>query len=109
MTKRKWVYIQSPVKYDIRCDKCGGTHIAWSEYEHMIWCYDCEIDTGGTEGIFDGPIPIGVMGIFGITFDRYYFKSGAVCREVIAKDGRLVYRKRGSVTVQYKNKCNDDS
>ena len=101
MKKRKWIYVQQPTKYDIRCDKCWdgslesntGTNITWSEYEHKIWCYDCEIDTEGTPGIFDGPIPIFNISIFGISLNRYYLKSKAVCKPVIDKNGRIVYRK----------------
>jgi hypothetical protein len=52
------------------CDKCSGTNIQWSEYEHKIWCYDCEIDTDGTKGIFDGPIGIQTCYLIGLTFDR---------------------------------------
>ena len=70
MKKRKWIYVQKPVKYEIKCDKCEGINIEWSEYEGMIWCYDCEIDTKGTGGIFDGPIPIQAAAMFGISFDR---------------------------------------
>ena len=93
MKKRKWIYVCNPKKYDITCNKCGGTNIEWSEYEHMIWCYDCKIDTPGTPGIFDGPIPYGVIGIFGISLNRYYLKSKAVCKIVLDKNNRLVYRK----------------
>lgn len=68
--KRKWCYVLPPYMFDIQCDKCGGTKIDWSEYEHKIWCYDCEIDTDGTSGVFDGPIPIQTSRLLGITFDR---------------------------------------
>lgn len=62
----------------MRCDKCWsgndddntGTNITWSEYEHKIWCYDCEIDTEGFEGIFGGPIPIRVTYMLGLNFNR---------------------------------------
>ena len=93
MKKRKWIYICKPQKYDITCDKCGGTNIEWSEYEHMIWCYFCKIDTPGTPGIFDGPIPMGVMEILGAPLWRIYLKSGAVCKSTIDKHNRVVYRK----------------
>lgn len=93
MKKRKWIYVCQPVKYDIHCDKCDGTNITWSEYEHKIWCYDCKIDTPGTLGIFDGPIPIFTVEIFGISLNRYYLKSKAVCKLVIDKNNHVVYRK----------------
>ena len=70
MKKREWCYAQHPYVYDIECDKCAGTNITWSEYEKMIWCFDCEIDTLGTSGIFDGPIPVGLCEDLGIKFDR---------------------------------------
>lgn len=61
--------------YGIQCDKCEGTNIEWSEYEGMIWCYDCEIDTKGLPGVFDGPIPINTSKILGINFDRIDLKT----------------------------------
>jgi len=91
--KRKWIYICNPKKYGITCDVCGGSNIEWSKYEHRIWCYDCKIDTFGTQGIFDGPIPIGVMEILGIPLWRLYLKSQAVCKGIITKKGKIVYRK----------------
>jgi len=86
MEKRKWVYILPPTSYDMRCDKCWsgklddrtGTNIAWSEYEHKIWCYDCKIDTEGFKGIFDGPIPIQTSYLLGITFDRFNLETEQV-------------------------------
>jgi len=55
--KRTWIYILPPAAYDIECDRCKGSNLAWSEWAHKIWCFDCEKDTPGTDGIFDGPIP----------------------------------------------------
>lgn len=75
MRKRTWMYVQKPARYEIRCDKCGGHMIAWSEFEHMIWCYQCRIDTPGAGGIFDGPIPLEVAEIFGISFDKFFSKT----------------------------------
>ena len=88
MKKRKWCYILPPTFYDMRCDKCWsgeledgtGTNITWSEYEHMIWCYDCEIDTKGFGGIFDGPIPIQASRMLGITFDRFNLETEQIER-----------------------------
>ncbi|HRZ18626.1 MAG TPA: hypothetical protein P5136_01090 [Methanofastidiosum sp.] len=70
--KREWHYCLEPTAFDMRCDRClglgtknpkdlssgVGTNIWWSEYERLIWCYDCKIDTLGFAGIFTGPIPI---------------------------------------------------
>ncbi len=76
MRHRKWIYIQKPQVYGFKCDLCGGDNIEWSEFEHMIWCYDCEKDTPGKEGIFDGPIPMGVSRLLGMNFDRIELKTG---------------------------------
>ena len=78
MRKRTWHYVQHPADYCITCDKCGGVNIEWSEFDHMIWCYDCKIDTKGTGGIFDGPIPIGVTELLGMSLDRYNMKRNRV-------------------------------
>jgi len=34
MKKRKWFYIHKPAEFEMTCDKCGGSNITWSEYEH---------------------------------------------------------------------------
>lgn len=68
--KRTWVYARSPTVYSIRCDECGGDNIEWSEWERLIWCYDCELDVKGTEGIFGGPIPVNLCRELGIGFDK---------------------------------------
>ncbi len=93
MRKRNWIYYQEPNTYEISCDKCGGSNITWSEYEHKIWCYDCKIDTRGNEGIFGGPIPLEVSKMLGISFDRYYFKDKKI-REIKIVGNRITYRKK---------------
>lgn len=90
MKKRKWVYVQEPQTYEISCDKCAGSNIAWSEYEHMIWCYDCGIDTTGNSGIFDGPVPVHGCEILGFSLDRYYIQENEVRKPVIT-DGKVEY------------------
>ena len=80
MKQRKWVYVCKPAVYGISCDKCGGVNIEWSEWEHMIWCYDCKIDTRGNPGVFDGPIPINAAGFMGMSFDRFYLKSKRIVK-----------------------------
>jgi hypothetical protein len=77
MEKREWIYTQKPQNYEMRCDICEGTNIDWSEYQGMIWCYDCQKDTKGF-GLFDGPIPVHVCEILGIRFDRYYINENEV-------------------------------
>jgi len=78
-----------PSVYEIKCDKCGGENITWSEYKHKIWCFDCEIDTEGTGGIFDGPIPMNLAEMMGISFDRIRIKDGK--RLAIKNNGGHIY------------------
>ena len=93
LRKRKWTYVQYPSVYEVFCDKCGGTNTTWSEYEHLIWCYDCEVDTEGTLGIFGGPIPIRLTELFGVSFYRVYLKTNRIMKPVTSKDGKqIVYR-----------------
>jgi hypothetical protein len=94
LVKRKWCYVLPPYVYDMTCDKCHGTNIEWSEWEHLIWCYDCKIDTEGDPGIFSGPIPIHTSQMLGIIFDRINLETEQIERfnieETLAK-GILVY------------------
>ena len=76
MKKRKWIYIQEPQEYGITCDLCGGDNIAWSEFEHMIWCHDCQKDTPGTSGVFNDILPIHLARLLGMCFDRIELKTG---------------------------------
>jgi len=94
MKKRKWVYIMKPTAYEISCDLCGGSNIEWSEFEHMIWCYDCEKDTPGNEGIFDGPIPVEVCKMLGISFDKINLKTKTRRYMKVCKDGHLRWYKK---------------
>lgn len=90
LKKRTWHYIMKPYEYSMHCDKCEGTNIEWSEWEGKIWCYDCEIDTDGFEGIFGGAIGIGVTQILGISFDRWNMEENRV-EYFQRKDGKLVW------------------
>ncbi len=92
MKKRKWIYVSKPQSFDIKCDKCNGINIDWSEFEHKIWCYDCKIDTCGTVGIFDGPIPINIGNLLGFTFNRLYLKSKKIMKPVESKNHKIIYR-----------------
>ncbi len=95
MKKRKWIYVQKPVKYEIACDKCDGVNIEWSEYEGMIWCYDCEIDTRGTKGVFGGPIPINAAAMFGMSFDRINLETKKL--EKCQREGnKIVWKEKES-------------
>ncbi len=80
-----------PTAYEISCDICGGTNITWSEWEHKIWCFDCQKDTRGSGGIFDGPIAHEVAELFGISFDRYYIKSKKVKKMTVIGD-KIIWR-----------------
>jgi hypothetical protein len=81
-----------PANYEISCDKCGGTNITWSEFEKLIWCYNCKIDTRGTGGIFDGPIPVELCKMFGISFDRIYLKDRSI-RRMKCRGNKLIWVK----------------
>jgi hypothetical protein len=70
LVKREWCYCQYPKVYEVYCDICGGSNTTWSEYERHIWCFDCEKDTHGTGGIFDGPISVELCELMGISLDR---------------------------------------
>ena len=93
LIKREWCYCQNPVVYDIACDLCNGTNITWSEYERLIWCYDCQKDTPGNGGIFNGPIPINVCKIMGISFDKIEIATGDRLYEHVADDGHIYWDK----------------
>ena len=90
MKKRTWVYILPPARYEITCDLCGKNNIEWSEWEGMIWCYDCQKDTRGTGGLFDGPIPMGAMNILGLSLDRIDVATGQRTTPRVS-DGKIVY------------------
>lgn len=93
LKKRKWIYIQSPTAYECHCDLCGGNNITWSEYQHMFWCYDCQKDTSGFLGIFDGPIPLEVSKLLGICFDRIHLKTGRIMNMVSREgSGKLIWK-----------------
>ena len=76
--KRKYVYCQQPTMYDVdSCPKCGKLNITWSEYVDMLWCFDCKIDFVPEHwGVFDGPIPMQLSKLLGMSFDRIEIKTG---------------------------------
>lgn len=98
LKRRKWCYCQKPSVYGIHCDLCGEGNITWSEYEHLIWCFHCSKDTPGTGGIFDGPIPLEVSKILGISFDRIEISSGRLLKMKHTKTGKLYWRKERNGT-----------
>jgi hypothetical protein len=81
MEKRTWHYILPPSVYDMTCNTCGGSNLWWSEYEHHIWCYDCEVDFIADDphaGVFGGFIPIHTSYMLGLVFDRFNLETGKV-------------------------------
>lgn len=78
MRHRTWHYIQKPAEYEISCDKCGGSNLDWSEWEHKVFCYDCNVDTKGDGGIFSSPIGIQAAQLLGISFNRWNMKKQRV-------------------------------
>jgi hypothetical protein len=102
LSKRKWHYLLHPVAFDMRCDHCWdgdlgsdtGVNIYWSEFEGMIWCYDCQIDTYGFPGIFGGPIAIHAVYLMGLHFDRFNLETGEIERlniKHLDETGELVW------------------
>ena len=85
MKRRSWTYCQQPTAYEIECDLCGGSKITWSEYVGKIWCYSCQKDTPGTPGVFDGPIPIQLAEMMGMSFDRIDIKTRKIMKMVVGK------------------------
>jgi hypothetical protein len=56
-----------------------------------LWCYDCEIDTPGFGGIFDGPIPINLCLMLGLTFDRIRISDMKRLTMYIDDNGNIEY------------------
>jgi len=70
------------VKFDYPPCSCGcHEDLAWSEFKEHIWCPVCEKDyIPEYQGIFDGPIPVGVATMLGISFDRYDLVNEKILR-----------------------------
>lgn len=100
MRRRTWIYAMRPQSYEIACDKCNGSNIHWSEYQHMIWCYKCNLDTPGTVGVFDGPIPLEVSKMLGVSFDRIHLKSHKLMKMMVPKNGKRVYWKMTDIDMR---------
>ena len=92
MKKRTWHYAYAPALYSVYCDKCTSPNTWWSEYEHMIWCYDCKIDTKGTKGVFGGPIGVEITKLLigPYAFHRYFPDTGIWMNQREIK-GKIVY------------------
>lgn len=89
MKKREWHYLLPPTAFEIRCSICSGTKIYWSEYESMVFCFECQLDVGCTESLFDGPIPLKTCYLLGLNFDRYNLKTHQVERLNLEKSTAL--------------------
>lgn len=71
ITKRRWHYIQKPAVFDIPPCACGNHDLQWSEYQRHVWCDQCKTDfIPKSNGIFEGPVPVNVANLMGISFDR---------------------------------------
>lgn len=97
LIKRKWCYSQSPIVYEIYCDICNGDNITWSEYKGLIWCFDCEKDTRGTGGIFDGPIPIRFSNMMGINFDIIRLEDNELLKMDVDENGKIIYKDKNGI------------
>ena len=89
--RRTWVYVHQPYEYEMSCDVCGGSNLAWSEFEGFVWCYDCKMDTPGDKGIFDGPVSVALLGMFGLSLDRVSLETGRRQSPIRGIDGHMVY------------------
>lgn len=76
--KRTWHYVQKPDYFEIKCPKCSGTNLDWSEYAGHIWCYDCKEDYSDYVSPFSGPVPIEVATILGIDMRIYNMETGEI-------------------------------
>ena len=78
LRKRTHVYCQMPQVYEVAgCPNNPDHKFTWSEFEHRLWCFDCEVDFIPSHwGIFDGPIPLNLTMMMGISFDRLNMETG---------------------------------
>lgn len=79
LEKRTWHYVQSPAVYGIAPCACGNGDTQWSEFKGRLWCAKCEVDFVPVHnGIFDGPIPVTVSALIGISFDRVNLETNEI-------------------------------
>jgi len=82
--KREFVYCQHPREtYEVAgCRHCGGDNVTYSEWAHLMWCYDCKKEYRPEHwGIFDGPMPMYLSHMLGVTFDRIEIATGRLIKE----------------------------
>lgn len=108
--KRKWRYLLEPAEYGCCCmtgKKINAGHrIAWSEYEGMLWCYDCKKDMRGFGGIFDGPILTEATRLIlgPLCFHRHNLEKDVI--EAPHRRGdKIVYRIDKALTAQIKDRA----
>lgn len=81
LAKRSWFYLQPPAAFDLPPCDCGNDQTQWSEYEHHLWCDKCQKDFEPVHnGVFGGPVPVGICSALGISFDRFNIQKNRVER-----------------------------
>lgn len=102
LPKRAWVYLYPPAHYEVCCSKNRKHKVEWSEFEGLIWCFDCKKDMKGFGGIFDGPIPWEVTKLMlgELCFHRLNIVKQVIEYPVHGKR-KIYYRKSFSMTERY--------
>lgn len=81
LEKRTWCYVQPPASFEMAPCTCGNADTQWSEFAKHLWCAKCEIDfIPKHAGVFDGPIPVTVSTVLGMSFDRVNLETNEVDR-----------------------------
>jgi hypothetical protein len=81
LPKRTWHYLASPASFEMAPCSCGNHATQWSEFAKHLWCAACEKDfIPEHNGIFDGPIPVKLALMMGMSFDRMNMEAGCVER-----------------------------
>ncbi len=87
--KRTWVYVQRPASYEIAGCTCGNNDPDWSEFKKHLWCQKCEKDfLPEHNGVFDGPIPVGVATLLGMSFDTFNLETQQIEPDEYEKEFR---------------------
>ena len=65
-----------PKTYEMSECLCGNHETQWSEFEKHLWCEVCQKDfIPECAGIFDGPIPLNLCKMMGISFDKFNLET----------------------------------
>ena len=78
LTRRTVCFVQKPSHFEIKCPKCNGNNLDWSEFDKHIWCYDCEKDLKDYESPYSGPIPVHVSELLGIDLRMINLETGII-------------------------------